>query len=387
MNNIEQIMDFLDGNWDPETEQSFAARFSGEPELRSEFRNYIMISGEVSKNIKSFGPPQHATESVFDTLGFSLMSESESATQMPKAGFFRSKLFSSLMTGVVSAIVTYLIMLNYNSGKIELNHANYVNQNNVQNSANIPKVSSSATDLKNQKENTPAERPIMKRSRTENVKVIILHDTVYSDKVQSLGIQAPVSAEIAFSNTPAFHVLNMGGRSEPSNMQPILLSNDKNLGITFEFNNSTNWNFPVETITPKSLSKFNNMNLAILYDLDKYFRTGIQIDQETFYLIYQGTESDDITYQYRQQPNFTTYSILFRYYPVEFYQIKPFAGAGFGINSGGYVSRFSAGFEYMPYDNFSFLLSGEYANLWFNHQGSSFAASKASLRYGLSYHF
>ena len=171
-----------------------------------------------------------------------------------------------------------------------------------------------------------------------------------------------------------------------NNIEPSGTELSELFGLCFEFNTFISWNFPKEDIQPWVLNKLNNKDLGIYYQISDKFKFGFDLKQETFYLKYSSIEKDSKSYIIRTQPNFTTYNLNFRYYPMELGFTQPFAQFGVGYNKYGLIIRPKLGLEYKGINNFSLLLGAEYANLFFNHQ-KIWNASKVSIYWGLGYSF
>ncbi|MER3329342.1 MAG: hypothetical protein RIF34_07175, partial [Candidatus Kapaibacterium sp.] len=96
---------------------------------------------------------------------------------------------------------------------------------------------------------------------------------------------------------------------EPMLLQPITGSSS----WSAEWKGSQTFNTNTYDFDKTDLSQFNNNSLSIMYNFENGFSVGSEIRQETFLLEFTGEDINDVTYLYRQEPNFTTLSLLGRY--------------------------------------------------------------------------
>jgi hypothetical protein len=135
------------------------------------------------------------------------------------------------------------------------------------------------------------------------------------------------------------------------------------------------------------VSQFNNNSLSVLYNFASGLSVGAELRQETFLLEFTGEDINKVMYLYRQEPNFTTLSLLSRYTYDMSETLDPFAQITFGGNKIGVVGRLMGGFMYSPYQNLNLILGFEYNNMSFQYQGNRFNSGKVGINYGVSFTF
>ena len=411
MNNINEIMlEFIRGGISREDENDLFIKLAQDDELRQEFKTFSAVEKSLKSTNKSFIPPEEMSNSIFNQIGVPL--------QIPKSsaflgGFMGSKFFGYLFTAAIALVTGFLLypIINGTGGNTEntqheilqkavniINNEN-TNQNKKIGSAedlvtrNISKINKKNVQLHDANEHPQQE---LDNNSTLAHEDYTLHtsesSTAVEENAEANDLQVETIEEVErVENIVDKNVIyeDLSANNEIPAMQIAPLSSampSSNSDFVFEFNHSAVWNMPQAEIAPSEYAPFHNTSLAVYYKLNSLFKIGAKVRQESFYLLYSGTENEK-SFDYKQQPNYTSLSAQLRVSPIEFAFIKPFGELGFGINRGGNLLRTSLGAEISIYPNVSFILAGEYAYFRYLHQSAWFDASKLSLNYGILINF
>jgi hypothetical protein len=398
MEHISKFIDLMQGNLDENSERSLFNELAMDDDLRADFKCFTSVTDGIKRNMDSFAPSIAVKNRIYSKAGFTIPSEpiTPIISTPAKNILLRNGLLTNILTGIATLIATILIMHLFFTTKTEApaNSSNNDNNLNIQKSI-VPKVESIESDQGLANSNS---KPIIKYVYIrEKSKEPIADEETKPEVMKPNENQTFLITQSKIGpgmNNGINNLLSSNSRNDfpfaPKNeatFKPSSFNSQSDLWLSFEMRGSANWNFPKETISPLSYNKFNNMNLSIFYKLSDKFRAGLGVKQETFYTVFDGTESDGSIYKYYEQPNLTTYSGNFRYYPIDTGALSPYLQLGLGLNTGGYVAMPSLGLEYQAYTNLSFILGIEYDYFWFSHQNKWFSASKAGFSYGISYQF
>ncbi|MGA2297785.1 MAG: hypothetical protein ABSG15_09590 [FCB group bacterium] len=386
----ENIIDYLNGNLEPENEKMFFSAISADDELRSQFRSYLAIDKVFKRTSKSFFPSINTTNKIFSLSGFALVPNKLTQIEIPKP-FYQKKLFIGLASGILSAIAAVLVTLIlfpsnsnkilqttsnpaykdiYNitkslSGIVEVNENNNKNQSQVK-SKNILKVS------KNNDEKSDLAQSINEHSNESEY--MNHHRTEQSNIIEINSLNKLIAQNNNISSTPGY----IPPIQELFNLRKLRIPNK----FTFEVRGSTVWNIPDEAMPPSQTSKLNNNSLSVFYSPIENLKTGIELRQETFALnIYDSINNLTI----KQQPNYTTFSLAIRYTMPDSDAFRPYFQSSAGITNGGYVLRTGIGIDFSFIDKLNFIFGIEYSHLFFNYNNIAVSSKKIGLQYGISY--
>ncbi len=120
MNYTEQLIDFVDGNLEPEAEENLFYQLTVNEDMRVKLKKLLAVDNSIHNNFKRFEPGPELTSGVFSALGFSSLADGApgtgSSSVAPKP-FNVGKFFTSniklLFTAVVSSVLTSLIFAVY----------------------------------------------------------------------------------------------------------------------------------------------------------------------------------------------------------------------------------------------------------------------------------
>ena len=408
MNEIEQFMNFLNNNLNDYDEQKFIAALANDADYRLNFKSYMSITNTLNKNINDIELPINSRDNFFSSIGLTSVGSTINENLKPKTSFFHGKLFTGIVSGLITSVTAYVLVslmgyhLSNNNNNIAENSKinNAVGQISQEKSdglnltSNVPVIES--RDTKNQikkyypKNNSIRTTKNIYYQEKSNIAVLSEDSLKETKKIDDLNF-SQLASNCKYINPIRNSKKNLPEPIQNNSILPAIASLadevGNNLGLTLEVKNSVSWNLPKETISPESYNKLNNAEFSLLYKLSDAFYIGADVKQETFFLEYQGTEDDGITYIYRRQPNYTTFSGLARYSPVKNNNLLPYAQINIGFNSGGYVIKPAIGLEYSAFENFSLNVGIEYNKFWFFHGSNWFNTDKINLNYGFSYKF
>lgn len=435
MNKFEKINSFMDGELDHAREQELFEEMATNDAMRGEFKNLLAISAALKNNKKAFTKNKKSKKAVFAALGLSIpvadaVSGSVAATTAGSAVGYGIK--SLLATGVLSAVVTAIILWgvgNSNSGNnTAVNKADNQHLSN-QLTIELPKENTDPTPIvssrdvsgnsSDSKYKTMYERAmILNNTLQEQVSeyaaklkeqeaIIVAKNAQLSEYRNTIGT---LESNIAVNNTnyslmetkqEENNKLISELSSSNSDLQERISSMKTENAITplvlhptsgssswsAEWKGSQTYNDNDFEFNKNDYSQFNNNSLSIMYNFENGFSVGSELRQETFLLEFDGEDVNDVTYLYRQEPNFTTLSFLGRYTYDMSNTLDPFAQFTFGGNKIGVVGRLMGGLVYSPYHNFNMIFGLEYNNMSFQYQGDRFNSGKIGINYGISVQF
>ncbi|MDA3844350.1 MAG: hypothetical protein PF588_08300 [Candidatus Kapabacteria bacterium] len=403
MSDIELYKDFVDSKLGDQAEQAFAEKFAYDQNFREGFKSYTAVTNSVRKNISKFGPSSAVTAGIFGSLGYG--SAVAATATVSKFAFIKGKLFSSVISAAAASLLTFLIVLNSGSGTelIDTNELQDVTNNQVElkTTTNLEPTSSSSID-KNKEVSSITQANF--RSNTakpidvnnDNVPVIIdkteqnnrVSDNFSSESDQSETLIIPVDQIATLSSEP--NDINELITPKPDQNEYVQIpknSQNKPLGLQLEIRSTAAWNLPKETIYPSNIAKFHNMSAMLSYKLSDNWSVGLSIRQETFFAKYKGTDENQRSVTYEQQPNLLSYGVDLRWSSDKIFGFNPYLGTAININSYGPVARGSLGGAYYLYPEFGITCELEYSKLFYQHQNNQFSAEKIGINYGILFYY
>lgn len=428
MSEFEKINSFVEGELDPSQEQELFNEMATNEVMRSEFKNLLAISAAVKNNRNAFTKNKKSKKAVFAALGLSIpvadaVSGGIATTSASTAVGYGFK--SLLATGVLSAVVTAIILWGIGSGNISEVRNIDSNQLSQQLEVEIPHetpvVSSKevVTYKDDSKYKAMYEKTLNLNSSLQSklneyaAKIDEQNSIIMAQKseIATLGYEVRVVQNNLKLNNENYQELNLKHKESEkliselgatnldlqerissikidNNLEPMLLQpKNGNSSWSAEWKGSQTFNTNPYEFDKTDLSQFNNNSISIIYNFENGFSVGSELRQETFLLEFTGKDVNDITYLYRQEPNFTTLSLLGRYSYDMSSTLDPFAQFTFGGNKIGVVGRLMGGLMYSPYDNLNMIIGLEYNNMSFQYQGERFNSGKIGINYGISVQF
>ncbi len=386
MEQLENFISFKKGSLAAESEQMLFSRLAEDSELRNEFKCFISITDAAENSSAAFAPSAELTNSVFASLGLqnTYAPSAPIVKNRPMGGLLNSKLFiglaSSLLTLIIATILVKVLL-----DEIKQN----VNPKTAYVSAGASKIE------------TPEYIIIEKKNSGTFAKSVASKPFPASKLASLIAVSAKQSSDE--KNNAQNQITNTFDNSILSSKRELVFNKNNNIvllpinlpqitdseQLMYELTLAGNaaWFDKSAKVQPLSFSPFNNSNIAISYIASDLLKLGLDIRQETFYCEYTGTEPDKSLYKYMQQPNFTTISGFAKLYPYDLNKIKSYLKLSLGGNSGGLVIRPGLGFDYYLYKNIGFNFGFDYSLFIYQHQNSTFNASKYGISYGVNYKF
>ncbi len=428
MSEFEKINSFVEGELDPSQEQELFNEMATNEEMRGEFKNLLAISAAVKNNRNAFTKNKKSKKAVFAMLGLSIpvadaVTGGVATTATGSAIGYGFK--SLLATGVLSAVVTAIIL--WGIGTSDKNEIQNIDSAHLSQQLEVviphetPMVSSKEVVV--YKEDTKYKAMYERAMNVNNSLQQQISEYAAKVEEQSSVIMAQKSEIATLSyevrtvqgnlnlNNENYQELNQKHKESEklisqlgstnlalqeqissmkidNNIEPMLLQpRNGTSSWSAEWKGSQTFNTNSYDFNKTDLSQFNNNSISIMYNFENGFSVGSELRQETFLLEFTGKDINDITYLYRQEPNFTTLSFLGRYSYDMSATIDPFAQFTFGGNKIGVVGRLMGGLMYSPYDNLNMILGLEYNNMSFQYQGDRFNSGKIGINYGISVQF
>lgn len=426
MDKFEQLNSFLEGELDSGKEQVLFEELASNDVLRGEFKNLLAISETVKSNRMIFAKNEKTKKAVFATLGLSIP-VADAATGGIASGALGYGIKSLVATGILSAIATAILFFTFGNTENETlatnksySHPNLV----VELPQEVPIVTS--TDISDQESFYKAEyeKLIAQNSYYKNTinnlnnqladknKLIASYganlnsiEDLKSDftKLEELYAQsnsdldnamlqsnneiAELNRLISQKNSQINDLMTQNAEKSYIDIQPIVTNKAESSNWSAEWKGMQTYHTNNAEISNSDLSQFNNNSLSVMYNFTNGFSVGADLRQETFLLEFTGKNENGFTYLYRQEPNFTTLSMLSRYTLDLSQTLDPFAQVTFGGNKIGVVGRLMGGVVYSPYAHLNMIVGVEYNNMFFQYQGDRFNSGKIGINYGLSVQF
>jgi hypothetical protein len=415
MENSKLIHEFVDGTLSPDREEELFSMLRTDENLRSELKQQMAIKSAIRGDTKAFTPSATSTMNIFNELGFSTGSAGGAAAGAAAGGAggiasWFSKYSQGLIGGAIAAAATAAVLLFLTPA---------MNDSGAEYESKYQAAISEIKQLRNELANTEAPQVTIAEPETapaiqNSSKPQIIYRTVYVEKEITAG-QSGASEDNADAPMPRNNqitmlrdtpVLNVRNASKIDVSYPLLdrspipvgitsdnrlwdLRTGSELGLSLEVGGNSPLMFEDERTVPDYFRKFNNTNLALMYEFSDEFRAGVEYRRENFYQIYDGTDSEGIGYTVEQQPNFDSFGFAMRYSPefVSYGIFYPFAQISAGANQAGPVGRIMLGTEIAFNPAYSFIMGGELSGLAFKHQDHLFTSGKGGIYFGASFNF
>lgn len=390
------IAEFAEGTLNSTEEDKLFYLLSSDDEFRTTYKNHLAIKSAAVAGGLSFILSPNSKAAIFDKLNLAL------PTTVPVPTLSYTEKLSNLWlknrkyiaTAALSVAATLLFVYNPFSAKV-----NSVNKtapiNNIQYSSLNNNYGLTHSNGYDKGKALKLQTLAVKNISSENAKSNLISNDILNNNPSNNsdfeGKSNHLDNLLSVSKLNSF-LPGLAYNEEPnlvtsSNYEPLQINVADRIGLfSFEFRGMSPAYSQSPIISPKNNAAFNNSGLAGLYNLNKNFSFGIDLRQENFYLNYKGTEGAD-QYNYQQQPNLTSISLVARYKLNGIFGFNPILQGAFGVNSLGPVSRLMAGIEYQFIQNLSLVAGYEYNLLMFKYQNQSFTSSKYNLNYGIKYSF
>ncbi len=387
--NLEQIIEYLDGELPITEEQElFSALAKSEP-LRNAMRDYLTLSRAIHYDAVSFQPPPEATMNIFTKLGIQNIDYLNSPS--PKTFSSKTKKFVlPILFALVSSLGTFLATYYYFNKN---QHVPYTSRAIVQAPPII--ISSVQNENINSSLNTNAflntfpNRNAIQNSNAGNVLTLQTNDAKpIASLLETSHFKANALGEATLNKDDYSN--DFYQTTFQQDKEIIKLSIPKPKNIFFTIRGIVAKSFPDPDIVPKGTEKlFSNLSAGLYFTQWDNIKFGIEFGNEIFGLNYQNMK-DGIEFTYEQKPNLYWAAVGVDYtVPKELMQIPniyPFTTilAG-GSQIGGPLLKGLFGLRYRPFNsNFEIYLATEGTLLFYQNQKKNFLSRKFGLTYGMS---
>jgi hypothetical protein len=392
----------IDGEASDAERTAFYSALANSTELQNEFQTAMKMNRAAESFPKKTAVPLNVSNKLFSKAGLTYFPvESVTPPLAAAAGTaivsnsIAGKAISSILSKIsfaVSGLILGAGMMYFMNVNSEVLSGNTISQaSNIrqiefaQSESKIPVMSSVLEDKSPLRRIQKFEEIAYNNTNSQDLEYI---DNVEPDSIYEPDIQIHKSrisknlkvVEFARSNNISdFDIQNRGDYSNNS-------LDFKDLGLTIELRNSSYWNTVNENVLPSEISKFHNMDIFVYKEILQNLLLGVGMRQETFYAKYYTVENGR-DFIYEQQPNLTNYELAVRYLPYSIGFFKPLIQFNLGGGKYGYTYRGAIGSEINLIENFSILLTIDYATFNFFHKDIKNNSGKVGINYGINYKF
>ena len=418
---------FAEGELASEHESSLFAGLASDSSLRAEFKKLMILNAGIKENSSLFKKDEKTKKAVFTTLGLTIptgigaglagSSLSSGATGVSAALIsMKTAIITAVLSAIGAGVFVYFFMGNSDSNNTGNNFGKQETTAVSTFDEAKPEEDSMNDDNKNSLVNSEEANKIGKKAETVIKYVYVPIEKAENHNVQNDNITDNISEQRNKYDDEANDFMNKPVRfSGPvfirkadysqapfSSMQEnelyyskidmtdfksLFYDNDEEIfRMSVEWRGIENQMFGNSQMENAQYPNFNNNMIAVIWGLSDDFHFGLELRSETFHLQFNGIENG-IRYNYEQQPDFITFSGLFRYKFNYFNSWAPFAQVNFGGNQIGFVGRTTIGIDYSLLNNFSIIAGLEYSNMFYQFKGVGFNSNRIGLTYGVSYKF
>ncbi|MBX3042945.1 MAG: hypothetical protein KIT33_01735 [Candidatus Kapabacteria bacterium] len=398
----------IDGEASDAERTAFYSALTKSTELQNEFQTAMKFNRAAESYPKKSTVPVAVTDKLFSKAGLTYIPKDAAigAAAVTKGAIVKSGIFSNVMSNSISKIGFAVIGMILGAGIMYLLNDNSEiiaagsQPNNIDNrfikfaepEKAIPIMSANNVDeisfTKSIKRNKIA---------SNNSGKILTEDVGMEDeKFENIPHLKDISEISNISNSNEyFHNLSKSNINYERFNKMIYENNILNKNNIFTFfdnleislENSIPWFVPEASVSPKSYNKFNNLGLRVLFKANDYFRTGISINQSTFFAEFIQSEMDGNIYNYRIQPNLTTVSSEILINLINSEVLVPYIQLSVGANQAGIVLSPAMGIEYNVVNSLSIYFSGTMDYFRFIQNDNWFDTQKFRLNYGINLKF
>lgn len=399
MNEINKVLEFLDGDLGQMEERELFLNLSENEALRTQMRQIYSVNYSLNRNRNYFSPSAESTMGLFGKLGFSgkYLDNKDSKRPGIMPWFFDNLLNKSALIGAIIAFLATsagFILFDYLNSKDSAPEAKYAAHSIFDNNdfAGNNKVAESiVTKELNQKQEQPIVKYVYltKESGNDNKNNLTEKNIENKNLEQENSLVKPEQKPdtIDKNTEPESKPLIIKPEQDNHDLLPDLAEAKKDYKYEIEYRGAYYRNLPKETIQPSQLAYFDNYSLAFLFKLYDGLYVGPEIRQEKFFQEFKDFTDFGMPATYQQQPNFTTLNLMLRYSSSKVIGINPMVQVETGYARTGWVNRIAAGFGINLSDNLEIIALGEYSHFLFNNNNSIYNTQKIGILYGLNYKF
>ena len=419
------IHEFIDGNLDARQEEKLFLEMSSDPDLRSEFKQQMVIKNAVRGDTKAFTPKAASTMAIFNELGFSsgagaggAAAASSSAPKPAASPSIWKKYAQGMSSGLTAALGTAAIFLIFFSfgmfdGKRQ---AGQTQNEELKSHEPVPVIISQELPAQTVYENKYRKQayPAYARRRTsENSnnsqmasrfqpqnRTFETKDYGFTaDDIKSAfplmikpNQNSNASADNSLTNAKDKNIndrLALNSQNNANNIIPRKNNGSFFENVAVEVNGSAFYQESDNMNPGEGYQKFNNMGIQMFYALNDQLKVGMEYKRENYYQKFQGLDVNGMLWEYKQHPNFQSYGFTVRYTPdyLKYKFIKPALQTTVGGNNAGPYGRALAGAEFKINENFNVTLGADYSILFYNHNNTYFDSDKYGVYFGTGIKF
>jgi len=384
----EQISALLDGELSPDITSDIFSQLAQNHELRQEFANQVSIKNFMTAGIEQ--PPVHLHSNIQQTIGLNNISNKFWNTAIGKYSIITS-------TAVITFLITWFNLNNDSNSLIADNKFNLIDNNSSFSNSPIAQnndVETSSSIFNLQKKQIPIIFSKEEQVEEKSVAIFdepssILPDTEYRKSVEDN--YQPISNSQFKTTSPV--ALNEINKNDVANrLNPIYFISDKyneEQVITLSIRGLSSENLNDFNLKVENVQKINDFTVGIYYNLNSYFKLGMEAGQENFNLIYESLNGIYIEKIYQTQSNtWIGFSGELKYCPIsDLEQVSHYNRLTLGATNIGAISRFETGLTFELDKRFEMVFGANYINLVYGHQDNFYTSGKYGFVYGINFNF
>lgn len=412
MSYLEKFSDFIKGELGNEDEQDFANQLAIDPQMRTMFKNFLVMKDTMRRSSEEYAPPPETKEAVFKKLGFTSASTASAVGSGAKVfwSFLKSRWFIGIVPALAAALLTFFITSSLldndsavkgkdksdnftNSTKIDNNEVTGIKPKEVNSEMTNSDKETTHAGAAEQSFASLANNEIFESEKKESLTSI--EEKTNTNDLKNISIDDKVEnnnpARLNTDDNLEKYKAHLSEQNDPFN-EKVADEKEKTdadeAGLfRLEIKHTPDWSLSDEKIQPEYVNRFNNIEFGLLYDVSESFAFGINLRQEMYYTEYNFTVDGQQNNVF-QHHNLTVVGVTGQYSAAFInWKVNPFIRINAGLSKYGIITRELFGLEYKPYKNAYFHLGFEFGQFFYKQNNSNFNANKVSLIYGIGVKF
>ena len=401
----EWIQQLLDGELDAVHEQPLFSDLAVNTDLRAELKQQLAIRSTVQNDRMALLPPAHLTNAVFSGLGFA------APLAGAVAGAAGGGIIASLLSALAATAITWFAVTS--DGQTPA-HPTAVAGNAPVTTTPVTGQQTMPTDDGRLQElertnaglartNGDLQRMLEARRRETSA---LRREMAALERQHTPAVQQPVSTTDDGNGTTMNQEVTTPMASMVTVTNSMALVRDtepKTFAMTKLDVMPSAWEkYPAFMIQARGIASapltqttvsaqtawYQNIGLAMLYQLSDNHGIGLEFGSETFPQVFEGSRASGQIIRYEQQPASMWAGIFYRYRMAQpGGSVAPFGQILAGGTKFGPLGRATVGLEYTPVGPLSFLVGVEGTMMGYQFQNKWFSSSKLGLTYGVAVRF
>lgn len=409
----EWIQQLLDGELDAVHEQPLFSDLAVSTDLRAELKQQLAIRSTVQNDRMALLPPAHLTNAVFSGLGFAapLAGAVAGAAGGGIIASWLSRFGLPLLSALAATGITWFAVTS--DGQTQARPMAVA--------GNAPVTTTPVTgqqmapiddDRLRELERTNAGlartngdlRRMLDAQRRETS--ALRREMAAMERQQTLAVQQPVSTTDDGNRTTMNQEVTtpMASMVTVANSMTLVRDAEPKAFATTKLDVMPSaWEkYPAFMIQARGIASapltqttvsaqtawYQNIGLAMLYQLSDNHGIGLEFGNETFPQVFEGSRASGQIIRYEQQPASMWAGIFYRYRMAQpGGSVAPFGQILAGGTKFGPLGRATVGLEYTPVGPLSFLVGVEGTMMGYQFQNKWFSSSKLGLTYGVAVRF